>query len=131
VTVLDHVVVITPDLARTTGAFESAGLRLRRTRDAGSPQRPMTQAFFKVGPTIVEVVGSPTRAEPGPARFYGLAFTVADLDATAAFLGERLRPARDAVQAGRSIATLDRAAGSTVALAFMSIGPPAEQASDL
>lgn len=117
---LDHVVIGTPDLARTIAAFESAGIRLRRTRDAGTPDRPTLQAFFRLGETIAEVVGPPAGSSPGPARFYGLAFTVADLDATARFLGERLRPAKDAVQPGRRIATLDRAVGSTVPLAFMS-----------
>jgi hypothetical protein len=117
---LDHVVVATPDLVRTIHAFESAGIRLLRTRDAGTSERPMTQAFFRFGETIVEVVGSTTTSLLGQARFYGLAFTVADLDVTGAFLGERLRPARDAVQTGRRIASLDRAAGSTIRLAFMS-----------
>jgi len=117
---LDHVVVVTPDLGRSIDAFESAGIGLRRTRDTGTPQRPSRQAFFKLGETIVEIVGPATASQPGPARFYGLAFTVADLDATAAFLGKRLRPARNAVQSGRRIATLDRSAGSTIPLAFMS-----------
>ena len=117
---LDHVVVATPDVERTIDAFEAVDIPLRRIREAGTPERPAVQAFFKLGETIVEVVGSPAAVEPGPARFYGLAFTVADLDATAAFLGPRLRPAKEAVQPGRRIATLDRKAGSTVALAFMS-----------
>lgn len=119
---LDHVVIGTPDLARTIDAFESVGVRLRRTRDTGTPDRPTRQAFFRLGETIAEVVGPPNRSSPGPAGFYGLAFTVADLDATASFLGERLRPAKEAVQPGRRIATLDRAVGSTVPLAFMSSG---------
>jgi hypothetical protein len=117
---LDHVVIATPDLVRTIGAFESAGIPIRRTRDAGSAQQPMMQVFFKLGETIVEVVGSATESRPGKASFYGLAFTVADLEKAAYFLGERLRPARDAVQPGRRIASLDRAAGSTIPLAFMS-----------
>jgi hypothetical protein len=120
VVALDHVVIGTPDLARTIAAFESAGIALRRTRDAGTPDRPTRQAFFRLGETIAEVVGPPIGSSPGPARFYGLAFTVADLDATALFLGERLRPAKEAVQPGRRIATLDRSVGSTVPLAFMS-----------
>jgi hypothetical protein len=120
---LDHVVVGTPDLGRTIDAFEAAGIPLRRTRDIGTPQRPSTQAFFKLGETVVEVVGPAMTSQPAPARFYGLAFTVADLNATAALLGDRLRPAKDAVQPGRSIATLDRSAGSSVPIAFMS--PPA------
>ena len=117
---LDHVVVVTPDLGRSIDAFESAGIRLRRTRDAGTPERPRRQAFFKLGETIVEIVGPATASLPGQAWFYGLAFTVADLDRTAAFLGGRLRPAQNAVQSGRRIATLDRSGGSTVPLAFMS-----------
>ena len=117
---LDHVVVSTPDFTRTVDAFESAGIRLRRTRDTGSAERPMKQGFFRMGETILELVGSPSAVAPGPERFYGLAFTVADLDTTAAFLGSRLRPSKNAVQAGRRIATLDRAVGSTVPLAFMS-----------
>ena len=68
----------------------------------------------------MEIVGSATASLPGQAWFYGLAFTVADLDVAAAFLGERLRPAQNAVQTGRRIATLDRSAGSTIPLAFMS-----------
>jgi hypothetical protein len=120
VVALDHVVVATPDLDRTIAALESGGVRLRRTRDTGTAERPTKQAFFRMGETIVEVVGPGSGSSPGPARFYGLAFTVADLDATARFLGDRLRPAKEAVQAGRRIATLDRAVGSTVPLAFMS-----------
>lgn len=120
---LDHVVIATPHVRRTIEAFETAGVALRRTRDAGTAQRPMIQAFFRLGDTIAEVVGSPTEAGPGPARFFGLAFTVADLDATAAFLGPHLRAPKAAVQPGRQIATLDRAAGSTVAMAFMSADP--------
>jgi hypothetical protein len=117
---LDHVVIRTPDLDRTIKAFESAGIRLRRTRAAGTPGRPTSQAFFRLGETIAEVVGSPDRSRPGPAGFYGLAFTVSDLAQTAEFLGDRLRPAKDAVQPGRRIATLDWSAGSSVPIAFMS-----------
>jgi hypothetical protein len=116
VVTLDHLVISTPNLGRTIERFEEAGLELRRTRDAGS----IHQAFFKAGPVILEVVAPPQPNGDGPARFFGLAWTVEDLDATAAYLGDRLRPAKDAVQKGRRIATLDRAAGSTVAHAFMS-----------
>jgi len=120
VAALDHVVVTTPDLRRTIDNFEHAGVELRRTREAGTPDRPMRQAFFLAGANIVEVVGASDAAEEGPARFFGLAFTVIDLDATADFLGQRLRPPTDAVQPGRRIATLDRAAGSGVPMVFMS-----------
>jgi len=45
--------------------------------------------------------------------------TVDDIDATVALLGELLRPAKGAVQAGRRIATVDKSAGSGVAIAFL------------
>jgi hypothetical protein len=117
---LDHVVVATPDVKRTIEAFEAEGIGLRRTRQTGTPERPGLQAFFRLGETIVEVVGRPGERGHGPARFYGLAFTVGALDATASYLGDRLRPAKEAVQPGRRIATLDWSAGSTVPIAFMS-----------
>jgi hypothetical protein len=108
---LDHLVLSTSDLDRTVTELESErGLELRRVRDAGR----VRQAFFRLPGTILEVVG------PGPDRWYGLAFTSGDLDATAAYLGDRLRPPKDAVQPGRRIATLDRSVGSTVAIAVMS-----------
>ncbi len=116
VVALDHLVISTPDLGRAIEGFEAAGLDLRRTRDAGR----IHQAFFKAGEVVLEVIGPPQPSGDGPARFFGLAWTVADLDATAAYLGDRLHPAKDAVQKGRRIATLDKTAGSTVAHAFMS-----------
>jgi hypothetical protein len=120
VVALDHLVISTPNLGRTIERFEEAGLELRRTRDAGR----IHQAFFKVGGVILEVIGPPQPSGDGPARFWGLAWTVEDLDATAAFLGDRLHAPKDAVQKGRRIATLDKNAGSTVAHAFMSPGTP-------
>jgi len=78
------------------------------------------QAFFRLGQVIVEVVGDPRRTDSGQARFYGLAFTVTDIEATAAYLGPRLRPTKPAVQPGRLIATLDWSVGSQLPMAFMS-----------
>lgn len=121
VTSIDHVVVATPDLERTVGALGRLGVTERRRRDAGRPGGPpMTQVFFRLGEVILELVGPPEPTGEGPARFYGLAFQVSDLERTAAVLGPRLRPVRPAVQPGRFIATLDRAAGSSVDMAFMS-----------
>ena len=120
VTSIDHVVVATPDHARTLAAFESAGLRLLRTRSSETYGNPMVQGFFRLGPVILEVVGPPEPLGDGPARWFGLAFNVADLAATAAYLGPLLHPAKDAVQEGRRIATLDRTSGIGTRLAFMS-----------
>ena len=119
-TAIDHVVVTTPDLDRTVAALEGTGLEARRTRDTGR----MRQVFFRLGDPILEVVGPPEPSGDGPARFFGLALTVADLDATAAALGGRLGDVKDAVQPGRRIATLRKSAGCTTALAFMSPEPP-------
>jgi hypothetical protein len=58
----------------------------------------------------------------GPARLWGIAFVVDDIDATGSALGELLGAPRDAVQAGRKIATLRPEAGLGPAIAFMT--PP-------
>src|SRR5439155_21350827 len=79
---IDHVVVTTPDLPRTFAALDDAGLELRRVREAGTPDRPLNQGFFRLGEVILEVVGppSPGPGDAGPARFWGLVCVVADLD---------------------------------------------------
>jgi hypothetical protein len=120
VVAIDHVVVATPDHDRTLAALQAGGMRLLRTRTADTYGAPMVQGFFRLGPVVVEVVGPAEPAGDGPAQFFGIAFTVADLDATARYLGARLHPATDAVQPGRRIATLDREAGVRTRLAFMS-----------
>jgi hypothetical protein len=116
---LDHVVVATPDVARTFAALAAAGLELRRVREAGSAERPLRQGFYRIGEALLEVVGPPEPAGDGPAAFWGLVAVVDDLDALAARLGPHLGRPREAVQAGRRIATLRESAGASVALAFM------------
>jgi hypothetical protein len=122
VVALDHVVITTPDHERTLAAFADAGYDLRRLRETDSYGAPMRQGFFKEGSVILEVIGPAAPMGDKPARFWGLAWTVASLDDTAEVLGPRLHPSKEAVQPGRRIATLDKAAGSTVAMAFMSPG---------
>ncbi len=118
---LDHVVVFTPDLDRTFAALEAAGLELRRVREAGTPEHPLRQGFYRLGEAILEVVGD---VEPdGPARFWGLVVVVSDVDALAERLGDDLGAPRDAVQPGRRIATLRESAGLGVPVAFMSPAP--------
>ena len=116
---LDHLVVVTPDLDRTTTALAALGLDARRTREAG---RGRLQRFFRLGEVILEVVGPAEPSGEGPATFWGLAFTVADVEATAAHLGDRAGPPRPAVQPGRRITTLRGGAegGVSVPVAFMS-----------
>jgi hypothetical protein len=121
-------VVATPDLERTTKVLESLGVLARRTRDSGTYGATMRQRFFRLGEVILEVIGmaEPTPPEQGgdrPAVFYGLAHTVADLDATKALLGDALGNPKDAVQPGRRIATLrHKQLDMSVATAFMSAG---------
>jgi hypothetical protein len=117
---LDHVVLATPNLGRTIAAIEEAGVDLRRVRDTGTAEAPSQQAFFRLGEVILEVVGPKTPRGEGPPRVYGLAWTVRDLEETAAYFGGLLKAPKDAVQPGRRIATLASAAGSTVPHAFMS-----------
>jgi catechol 2,3-dioxygenase-like lactoylglutathione lyase family enzyme len=122
---IDHVVVVTPDLDRTVRAIErSLGVPLRRTRDGESGGRPVRQAFFRLGEVILEVVGSPEpdpAAGSTPAKLFGIAVTVASLDAAVDCLGaELVSEARPAVQPGRRIATIRQAAGLAVPVALMS-----------
>jgi len=117
---VDHVVVTTPDPDRTFSRFQDAGLTLRRERAAGSEAQPLRQGFFRHGEATIEVVGPRNVTGDEPARFWGLTLAVADLDAAVAGLGsERCRPAKPAVQPGRRIATLRRAAALPVAVALM------------
>jgi hypothetical protein len=112
---VDHFVIVTPDFDRTAGVLEAGGMPLRRIRDAGG----FRQGFRRLGPAILELVEA-RHMPPGPARFWGVTLIAADLEALATRLGpERLRPIKDAVQPGRRIATLDRAAGLETNVAFM------------
>jgi len=126
---LDHVVAITPALERTVAVLEGAGLDLRRIREEPTPAGAPRQAFFRLGPTILEVVQEPPEAierrggVDRPAFFWGLALLAPDLDSTVAGLGDRVSEIRTAVQPGRRIATLRRSAGLSVPVAL--ITPPA------
>jgi len=132
VTALDHVVAISPDLDRTIGALEAAGLDLRRVREEPTPAGAPRQAFFRLGAPILEVVQEPAEAKERagggtdrPAFFWGLALVAPDVDASVAWLGgDRAGEARDAVQPGRRIATLRRSAGLAVPVALISPPPP-------
>ena len=109
---LDHVVVISPDFARTASALEAAGMPLKRTTTDNGP----LQGFRRLGPTILELVEVP---DARATRFWGLTITVSDLDALAERLHDNLGRIKDAVQPGRRIATLKPSAGLTEPVAFM------------
>jgi len=123
---IDHIVVMSPALERTVQALCAAGLPLRRIRDEPTPAGAPRQAFFRLGAEILEVVQEPddvverAGGPDRPARFWGLAVRVEDLDRTAHGLGEHVGSIRPAVQPSRRIATLRRSAGLAVPLALMS-----------
>jgi hypothetical protein len=127
VTSIDHIVLATGDPARTTAALEKVGLAPLRVRRTDTYGAPMSQTFFRAGEVIVELIGPddpPDDGTAGPAAFFGLAYTVADLDATAGLLGEALGTPKDAVQPGRRIATLrHKQLDMSVATAFMTAEP--------
>jgi hypothetical protein len=126
VVAIDHVVAISPMLDRSVRALQAAGLDLRRVREQPTPAGAPRQAFFRLGEEILELVQEPDDVVVGgdgadrPARFWGLALLVGELERTVELLGSHAGSIRPAVQPGRSIATVRRSAGLTVPLALMS-----------
>lgn len=116
---LDHVVILTSSLERTSDAIAAAtGEPLKRVREVGA----MRQGFHRIGRggLVVEVVERPEVDAP-TATFWGTVLNVADLDAAVALCGpDLIGTARDAVQPGRRIATVREAAGLGVPVALMS-----------
>lgn len=115
---LDHVVVTTADLERTSAAIaEVTGCELKRIRELGT----MRQGFHRIGRggLIVELVERPDLPE-GPAEFWGLVLIVEDLDAACELIGaDRISPPKDAVQPGRRIATVRSEVGLGLPVALM------------
>jgi hypothetical protein len=117
---IDHVVLTTPDIPRTIGNLAKVGVPALRERETGTYGAPAVQVFFRLGQPILELIGPKEPQGDTPARFFGLAFTSEDLELTAKAFGGALHAAKDAVQSGRQIATLDKSAGSTIGFAVMS-----------
>jgi hypothetical protein len=123
---IDHIVAMSPVLDRTVAALQVAGLELRRIREQPTPAGAPRQAFFRLGAEILEVVQEPVAVaerdggRDRPARLWGLALSVDDLDRTVERLGPHAGTIRPAVQPGRRIATLRRSAGLAVPVALIS-----------
>ena len=120
---VDHVVLLTGDFEATGARLADQGMAFRRVREVPArPDRPgFRQGFRRLGPAILEVVEAPGASGE---RFWGITFTVEDLDALAQRLGPLLSEPRPAVQPGRRIAALRSAeAGIGCAVAFMTPEP--------
>jgi hypothetical protein len=123
---LDHIVLRSPDLDRTTDALGALGLDLRRTRDVGTGERAIQQRFFRMGEVILELVGPPSPSGDEPCSIWGLALVTEDIDASAAQLGAACSAPKPAVQPGRRIATVrtsDLGIGPTIALMTPHVRP--------
>ena len=114
---LDHVVVNTDDINRTTDAITAAlGLEVRRERQLGNG---VVQRFHKLENTIIEVVSGPHVKEPG-ASLWGMVASVDDLFDLAENLGEDITsPPKKATQPGRYISTVRGSVGLGVPFALM------------
>lgn len=114
---LDHVVVNTDDIDRTTNAITAAlGLEVRRERQLGNGA---VQRFHKLENTIIEVVAGPHVKEPG-ASLWGMVASVDDLFDLAEGLGEDVTsPPKKATQPGRFISTVRGSVGLGVPFALM------------
>jgi len=118
---LDHIVVMTDSIERTSAAIdESLGLRQRRLRETAT----VRQAFHRFADTpdgtrgcVVEVVERPDVAR---VDIWGLVVIVDDIDRVVAAAGGLIGAPKPAVQPGRRIATVSRSAGLPLALALMS-----------
>jgi len=120
---VDHVVVTSSDLGRTTAALEAVGIALRRSRSLGDRE----QRFFWAGTTIIEMVGPSTAEGHTHASIWGLALVSNDLEASKERLGPLLSDPRPAVQPGRSIAAIrTRELGISVTIALMTPHEPSQ-----
>jgi hypothetical protein len=129
VTTIDHVVAMSPALDRSVESLQAAGLDLRRIREEPTPAGAPRQAFFRLGPEILELVQEPQEVlerAKDPARrtrFWGLAVRVENLELALESFAPHIGPVRAAVQPGRQIAPVRRSAGLSVPLALMSAPP--------
>ena len=122
---IDHIVIMTDSLDRTSAAIDAGlGLERRRLRETDT----VRQAFHRfddpgdVGSAagergcILELVENPRMPHP---EVWGLVVIVDDLDALHETYPDLVAPPKPAVQPGRRIATARREADLGTAVAFM------------
>lgn len=114
---LDHVVVNTDNLDRTTAAIErKLGVPMRREREVGNG---VVQRFHKLDNTIIEVVTGPHVSGEG-ASLWGMVVSVDDLFEWAESVGSDIAsPPKKATQPGRYISTVRSSVSLGVPFALM------------
>lgn len=116
---LDHLVVMTDSIDRTSDAIEvGLGLEQRRIRETPDVRQGFHR-FADQGPTrgcIIELVENVRVRTPA---IWGVVVVVADLDAAIERAPDLIGRAKPAAQPGRRIATVGRNAGLATAVAFM------------
>lgn len=114
---LDHVVVNTDEIERTSSAIErELNLPVRREREVGNG---IVQRFHTLDNTIIEVVTGPHVKSAG-ASLWGMVISVEDLFDLADDLGEDVTsPPKRATQPGRYISTVRGSVGLGVPFAMM------------
>jgi len=117
---IDHVVVMTDSLERTSAAIEEGlGLEQRRVRETPT----VRQGFHRfddqgvVRGCIIEVVENPRVEQPA---LWGLVVNVRDLDEFVSTAGDQVGEPKPAVQPGRRIVTVRGSAGLAIPVAVMS-----------
>ena len=121
---LDHIVITTDSIERTSAAIEDElGLEQRRLRETDA----VRQAFHRFADApdgtrgcIVEVVEIAGRADVAGAAIWGVVVIVDDIDRAVAESNGLIGAPKTAVQRGRRIASVTRTAGLPVAVAVMS-----------
>lgn len=114
-----YVVLFGPSWAAAAAELAAIGLDPGDGAPMGSG-RAMRRSLADAGPITIEVIGPEDEDPDRTWQLWGMIVETADIDRTAAVLGPRLRQVKPAVQRGRRIATLDRSAGSSTNLAFLS-----------
>jgi hypothetical protein len=120
--VVDHLVVVTPRFDALSAELADRGLPLRRVTEI----RGTRMGFRRLGGPVLEIVEAPGAESSG---FWGVTFAVSappggveSLDELCAEIPLVAEP-RPAVQPGRRIATVSRAAGLSTLVAFIDPEP--------
>lgn len=116
---VDHVVVSTGGVERTSGLLTDAGLELLGDRQAVFGEEQVEQRFHHAGPCLIELVGPSGTTGGEPAGVWGITFVTPKIESLPALEPAPVASIRDAVQPGRRIATAVPEAGLPTRVAFM------------